>query len=48
MIRVVFFDLGLTLIDAQNRPFPHVEDALATIQSFKTADAKKLLEKIGK
>lgn len=34
MIRVVFFDLGLTLIDDRQRPFPHVADALATIQSF--------------
>jgi hypothetical protein len=43
MIRVVFFDLGLTLIDAQNRPFPHALEALTTIQSFATADGKKLL-----
>lgn len=43
MIRVVLFDLGLTLIDADNRPFPHVAEALATIQSFTTAEGKKLL-----
>lgn len=28
MIRVVFFDLGLTLLDQQNQPFPHVLEAL--------------------
>lgn len=43
MIRVAFFDLGLTLIDAENRPFPHVAEALTTIQSFSTAGGKKLL-----
>jgi hypothetical protein len=43
MIRVVLLDLGLTLIDSQNRPFPHVKEALTTIQSFTTARGKKLL-----
>jgi len=43
MIRVVFFDLGLTLIDSRNRPFPHVKEALTTIQSFTTAQGKKVL-----
>jgi hypothetical protein len=42
MIRVLFFDLGLTLIDSQNRPFLHVTDALETIQAFVTADGKPL------
>ena len=43
MIRVVLFDLGMTLIDAANRPFPHVQEALTAIQSLTTADGKKLL-----
>jgi hypothetical protein len=43
MIRVVLFDLGLTLIDQENRPFPHVVEALRTIQSFTSAEGKKLL-----
>ena len=36
MIRVVMFDLGQTLIDANNQPFPHVTEALAAManQSF--------------
>lgn len=42
MIRVVMFDLGLTLIDKHRRPFPHVEDALSAVASFKTADGKAL------
>jgi beta-phosphoglucomutase-like phosphatase (HAD superfamily) len=42
MIRVVMFDLGMTLIDADRRPFPHVETALAAISDFKTADGKAL------
>src|SRR5262249_43826383 len=36
------FDLGLTLIDADNRPFPHVKEALTAISSFTTADGKRL------
>jgi hypothetical protein len=43
MIRVVLFDLGLTLIDPQNRPFPHVIDALRAIQPFVTADGKPIV-----
>jgi FMN phosphatase YigB (HAD superfamily) len=43
MIRVVLFDLGLTLIDSRDQPFPHVKEALTTIQSFTTAHGKKLL-----
>jgi FMN phosphatase YigB (HAD superfamily) len=43
MIQVVFFDLGLTLIDGSHKAFPHVPDALRTIQSFKTADGRPLL-----
>src|SRR5262245_14997981 len=33
-VRVVMFDLGLTLIDENRRPFPFVEQALASIQGF--------------
>jgi hypothetical protein len=43
MTRVVLFDLGLTLVDSQNRPFPHVKEALQTIQSFVTAAGKPLV-----
>jgi FMN phosphatase YigB (HAD superfamily) len=43
MLRVVFFDLGATLIDADHRPFPHVPDALTTVGRFKTANGKPLL-----
>lgn len=43
MIRVVLFDLGLTLIDERNRPFPHVREALKTIQSFTTVKRKPLV-----
>jgi FMN phosphatase YigB (HAD superfamily) len=42
MIRVVLFDLGLTLVDSQDRPFPHVKEALQAVRSFKTADGKPL------
>ena len=42
MIRIVMFDLGLTLVDLHNRPFKHVPEALAAIASLKTADAKPL------
>ena len=42
MIRVVMFDLGMTLIDAQHKPFAHVPEALAAIASFKAADGKLL------
>jgi hypothetical protein len=31
MIRIVMFDLGLTLIDEQNRPFAHVPEAVKAI-----------------
>lgn len=43
MIRVVFFDLGLTLVDPQHRPFPHVPEALRTIQQFVTWTGTPLL-----
>ena len=36
MIKVVFFDLGGTLIDGQRNPFPHVEAALTAITTMKT------------
>jgi hypothetical protein len=42
MIRVVMFDLGMTLVDDDRRPFAHVEDALTAISDFKTADGKSL------
>ena len=41
MIRVVMFDLGLTLIDGQGRPFPFVKEALSSIQAF-VAGGKRL------
>jgi hypothetical protein len=37
------FDLGLTLIDANDRLFPHVKEALTAISGFTTADGKRLL-----
>jgi FMN phosphatase YigB (HAD superfamily) len=43
MIRIVFFDLGMTLIDASHRPFPHAAEALATIQRFTTPAGEPLL-----
>src|SRR5262245_31007315 len=42
MIRVVMFDLGMTLVDAELHPFPHVTDALTAIVEFKTGDGKPL------
>jgi len=42
MIRVVMFDLGLTLIDADNRPFPHVKDALDAISTFRAENGNPL------
>ena len=42
MIRVVMFDLGMTLVGDDRRPFPHVENALAAVSGFKTADGKPL------
>jgi hypothetical protein len=42
MIRVVMFDLGMTLVDAELHPFPHVTDALTAIADFKTGDGKPL------
>jgi hypothetical protein len=42
MIRVVMFDLGETLVDAHQRPFDHVREALTAIASFRTADSKPL------
>jgi hypothetical protein len=43
MIRVVFFDLGGTLVDAQSRPFPHVPEALRTIQQLVSENGQPLL-----
>ena len=42
MIRVVMFDLGLTLLDANAQPFPHVREALAAIAGFEADDGKPL------
>ena len=42
MIRIVMFDLGLTLIDERNRPFNHVPEALTAISRFTTSDKKPL------
>lgn len=42
MIRVVMFDLGMTLIDAQHKPFAHVPEALEAISGFRAADGKLL------
>ena len=42
MLRVIFFDLGNTLIDAARQPFPHVKEALTAISSFAAADGGPL------
>jgi beta-phosphoglucomutase-like phosphatase (HAD superfamily) len=42
MIEVLMFDLGMTLIDQNDDPFPHVADALTAIAGFKTATGKPL------
>jgi beta-phosphoglucomutase-like phosphatase (HAD superfamily) len=42
MIRVIMFDLGMTLIDDDRRPFPHVADALTAVSELKTGDGKPL------
>jgi hypothetical protein len=42
MIRVVMFDLGMTLVDANHRPFDHVEEALSAVAVFKAADGEPL------
>ena len=42
MVRIVMFDLGLTLIDAANQPFPGVTVALETIADFVTQDGAPL------
>jgi hypothetical protein len=42
MIKVLMFDLGDTLIDAQRRPFPQVPEALAVIGQLKTAAGRPL------
>jgi hypothetical protein len=33
MTRVLMFDLGMTLLDADDRPFPHVTDVLSALAS---------------
>ena len=42
MIRVVMFDLGLTLVDSQYRPFAGVEEALTEISRLRTAEGDPL------
>lgn len=42
MIRVVMFDLGMTLIDSANQPFANVKNALTAISGLKTADRETL------
>jgi hypothetical protein len=42
MIRVVMFDLGDTLLDAQGRPLPNVLPALQAIMSMRSASGKPL------
>ncbi|HEX8735596.1 MAG TPA: hypothetical protein VF721_09755 [Pyrinomonadaceae bacterium] len=42
MIRVLMLDLGDTLIDKNNQPFPHVPEALEIIRSFETEAHKPL------
>jgi FMN phosphatase YigB (HAD superfamily) len=42
MLRVVFFDLGNTLVDAARQPFPHVKQALTAISSLAAADGSPL------
>lgn len=42
MIKLILFDLGNTLIDARNQPFPHVKGALAAIATFKIASGKSV------
>ncbi len=42
MLRVVIFDLGQTLIDGANQPFPHVKEALTAISSLVAADGTPL------
>jgi beta-phosphoglucomutase-like phosphatase (HAD superfamily) len=42
MFRVVMFDLGLTLVDSQYRPFAGVEEALTEISRLRTAEGDPL------
>src|SRR5215472_9201578 len=42
MIRVLMFDLGMTLVDQENRPFRHVPAALTAIAKFETKGGKPL------
>lgn len=43
MIQVLIFDLGMTLIDENQQPFPHVAAALTAIATFKTAAGTPVL-----
>jgi hypothetical protein len=42
MIRVLMFDLGQTLVDAQHRPFAHVHTALGALEDFVATDGRPL------
>ena len=42
MIRVVMFDLGDTLVDAELRPFADVPQALAAVGGMRSADGKRV------
>jgi hypothetical protein len=42
MIQVLMFDLGMTLVDQNRQPFPHVTAALTAISNFQTAAGKPL------
>src|SRR5215475_4865876 len=43
MIKALLLDLGGTLIDAQEKVFPGVLDALRVIETFETAEHKPLV-----
>jgi hypothetical protein len=43
MIKVLMLDLGKTLIDKNNKPFPGVQDALGVLENFETAEHKPLV-----
>jgi FMN phosphatase YigB (HAD superfamily) len=43
MIKVLMLDLGKTLIDKNNQPFPGVQDALGKLKNFETAEHKPLV-----
>ena len=42
MLKVIIFDLGGTLLDDTDQPFPHVKEALTAMSSFVAADGTPL------